>query len=199
MPNFVLDRAARDLDMKGRGNVLTFDSEDETGFLMDRCFHDIYWDGKNLVGHFIESDAYRHLSEEEQRIVQGMHKAYYSLFEILSANSDKATLDLADLLGAENHTLTDVNLSLTAQEGNLLAMRIKQIEGIYMGTGAVCPFYANQKKRLLEGLEPRKPPMEKGKKKKKPRKLERSDYSAYFFKQYKRIGGIEFSTSEALE
>ena len=199
MPEFVLPRAARDLDMGGHGKVLMFDSEDEMAFLMDRCFYDIYWEANNLVGHFIESDAFKRLSEDEQRIAQGMTTAYYSLFEILIADPDEATLDLADLLGAKNFTISDVNLSLTAVEGNLLAMRINQIEGLFMGTGAACPFYANQKDRLLDGLKSRRPLAGTGKKKNKPRKLERSDYSAYFFKQHKRMGGIGYSTSEELE
>ena len=156
----------------------------------------MYWEGKNLIRHFIESDDYQQLTEEEQAIVQGMTTGYYSLFEILDVNPSKATLELKDVLGQETYTIIDVNLSLTAQEDYLLAGRIRQIEGIYMTTGVACPFHAEQKEVLLDGLKPKKTSVKKGK---KTQRLRRSDYSAYFFKQYKRIGGIEFRTLDELE
>ena len=114
MSRFVLTRAASDLNLWGRRNTLVFDSEEDTHFLMDRCFYDIYWEGKNLIGHYMESDAYEQLGEEERTVVQGMTNAYYSLFEILNAASREARLELDDLLGERTYTLMDVNLSVSA-------------------------------------------------------------------------------------
>ena len=199
VPKFALTRAARELEMVGRKGILVFDSEEETNFLMDRCFYDIYWQGKNLIGHFIESDDYRELIEEEQSIVQGMSTAYYSLFEITDVDLSEATIEMHDLLDDRTYTVTDLSLSITAQEGYLLATRIKRVEGIYMMTGAVCPFEAEQKGALLEGLKSRKVAARKGKRRRKSLELQRLDYSAYFFRQHKRIGGIEFRTMDELE
>ena len=155
-PKFVLKRSAKDLNMMGRKGIFVFDSEDETNFLMDRCFYDIYWQGRNLVGHFIESEDYRELLEEEKAVVQGMTTTYYSFFEIADVDISDATIELKDLLGDKSYTITDLSMCITAQEGYLLATRIKQVEGIYMMTGAACPFEAEQRDILLEGLTPGK-------------------------------------------
>ena len=159
-------------------------------------FYDIFWDGKNLISHFIESDDYKQLTEEEQAIVQVMTTAYYSLFEVANVNPSESTLELKDLLGERTYTITDLNLSRTAHPGYLLAARIYQTEGLFMTTGAVCPFEVEQKQNLIDGLESRK--ISAGKKK-KTKRLQRSDYSAYFFKQYKRTEGIKFMTVDELE
>jgi hypothetical protein len=54
-----------------------------------------------------------------------------------------------------------------------------------MTTGAICPFNIEHKDNLLGGLEPKKI-RGKRKAKKKPR----SDYSAYFFRKYRRMEEI---------
>ncbi len=190
-PKFVLIKAAGDLNMRSPKGVFVFDSEEETNYLMDRCFYDIYWQDKSLIQHFIDTDEYRQLSEEEQTIVKGMRTTYYSLFEITDVNPSEATVWLKDLLGDMAYIVTDLSMSLTARKGGLLATRIKQIEGIYMLTGAGCPFEEEHKEVLLEGLK--RKTMKKGKKK-RHRELQKSDYSAYFFRQYKRISGIGFMT-----
>jgi len=195
-PKFAITKTARDLNLRGPKGVLVFDEESDTPFMMDRCFYDIYWEGKNLVSHFMESEDFGPLTEEEQTIVRGMTTAYYSLFEVLDVNPSEGTIELDDLLGEGTYTIRDVNMSRSARTGYLLAARIKQIEGIYMTTGAACPFEAEQKQLLLDGLEPRKISVGK---KKKTKKVQRSDYSAYFFKKHKQIGGIEFLTMEELD
>ncbi len=48
---------------------------------------------------------------------------------------------------------------------------------------------------LLDGLKPKRPPVKKGKKRKVSQEKKRSDYSAYFFRQHRRVGGIELVTS----
>ena len=195
-PKFAITKTASDLNLRGPKGILVFDEESDTPFMMDRCFYDIFWDGKNLISHFIESDDYKQLTEEEQAIVQAMTTAYYSLFEITNVNPSESTLELKDLLSQETYTITDLNLSRTAHTEYLLAARIHQPEGIFMTTGAVCPFEVEQRQNLLDGLEPRKISVGK---KKKTKRLQRSDYSAYFFKQYKRIEGIKVMTVDEME
>jgi hypothetical protein len=197
LPKFALVRAAKDLDFMGPKGILTFDLEEETSFFIDRCFFDIYWEGKNLIGHFIESDDYEQLTAEEQLVVQGMTQTYYSLFENLEVNRSEATLKLVDLLGEETFTITDINMSQTASEGYIQATRISKKGDIYMTTGASCPFAPNQKEILIEGL--RKRTKRVGKKRKSSQILKSSDYSAYFFRQYKRISKIRFSSVEGIE
>ena len=197
LPKFALLRAAKDLGLMGPKGILTFDVESETSFFIDRSFFDIYWEGKNLIGHFIESEDYEQLTAEEQLVVQGMTQTYYSLFENVEVNRYDATLKLVDLLGEETFTITDINMSQTALEGYLQATRITKKGDFYMTTGASCPFAPNQKEILLEGL--RKRPKRVGKKRKSPQILKPSDYSAYFFRQYKRISKIRFSSVEDIE
>ena len=196
VPKHALTRTSKELNLMHRG-VIVFDSEEDTNFLMDRCFYDIQWRGKTLIEHFIDSDDYTELTEEQKAIVQGMTTAYYSLFEILRVNPSNSTMDVDDLLGDRTYRLTDLNLSRTAREGYLLATRIvKQGEGIYLMTGATCPFSGEQRQVLLDGIKPRKTLLRRGKNRRQTRKLQRSDYSAHFFKEYKRIGEIEFSTKD---
>lgn len=197
-PKFILVRAVSDLNMRGPKGIFIFDSEQETNYLMDRCFYDIYWENRNLIQHFIDTDDYKQLSEEVKTIVNGMTTTYYSLFEIAGINPREATVQLKDLLGDMTYTITDLSMSHTARQGNLIATRIKQIEGIYMMTGAACPFEAEHKEVLLTGLMARKTVVKKGKKR-KLHGLQKTDYSAYFFKQYKRISGIKFVTFEGEE
>jgi hypothetical protein len=53
----------------------------------------------------------------------------------------------------------------------------------------------------LDGLKPKGASVagKRKKKKKTPRGMQRSDYSVYFYRQYKRIGKIPFRTSEESE
>ena len=195
VPRFVLTKAASELNLRGPKGVLVFDSESDTSFMMDRCFFDMEWDGKNLISHFIESDDYERLTEEEKAIVQGMTTAYYSLFEVANIDPYIAILKLDDLLGENSYTIMDINLSRTARIGYLLAARIHKTEGIYMTTGAVCPFEGEQKEYLLSILKSRRT----SGRKRKTKRLQRSDYSAYFFKQFNRIGEIKFLSVDELE
>lgn len=194
VPKFATMKAAKDLGMVGPKGILVFDSEEEASFLMDRCFYDIQWDGKNLVDHFKESQDFQNLTQEEQAIVEGMTTAYYSLFEVLHVDSSQGILELSDLLDEGTYTITDINSSHTAQVGYLLAGRIKEVEGIYMTTGALCPFNVEHKANLLSGLEPKKI---RGRKKVK--KKPRSEYSAYFFKKYRRMEEIQFMSVDEME
>ena len=198
IPKYVLTRAARELNLTRRG-VIVFDSEAETSFLMDRCFYDIFWQGKNLIRHFIESEHYDELTEEERTIVEGMAGAYYSLFEVLNLDYAEASLELADVLGEGTYTITDVNMSESAVPGILLATRIKQTEGIWLTTGAACPFRGEQKELLLEGLRPKRAAVKSGKKRRRTQELQRTDYSAHFFREYRRISDITFSTEDTIE
>lgn len=194
VPKFATMKAAKDLGLIGPKGILVFDSEEEVPFLMDRCFYDIQWDGKNLIDHFRESQNFQNLTQEEQAIIEGMETAYYSLFEVLHVDPSQSILELRDLLGEETYTITDINANRTAQVGYLLAGRIKEVEGIYMTTGALCPFNAEHKANLLGGLEPKKI---RGRKKAKKRL--RSEYSAYFFRKYRRMEEIRFMSVNEME
>lgn len=194
IPKFATMKAAKDLNLVGPKGFLVFDSESETSFLIDRCFHDIQWDGKNLIDHFLESEDYKKITEEEQAIVQGMATAYYSLFEIIDVNPSEGTLELYDLLDSKTYTITDINSSRTTSKRYILAGRIQQIEGMYMTTGTICPFLTEHKQNLLDGLEQKRVSGRR-----KPKKIQRSDYSAYFFKKYKRTEEIRFMTVDEME
>ena len=167
IPRFITMQAAKSLDIVGPKGVLVFDRE---------------------------SPDYQRLTKEEQAIVEGMTTAYYSLFEVLRVDPSQGALEVRDLLGEETYTIIDINSSRTATTGYLLAGRIKQVEGIYMTTGAICPFYVEHKANLLAGLEPKRI---RGRRKAK--RIQRSDYSAYFFKKHRRIKEIQFMSMEEME
>ena len=194
VPKFATMKAAKDLGLIGPKGILVFGSEEEAPFLMDRCFYDVQWGGKNLIDHFKESRDFQNLTQEEQAIVEGMTTAYYSLFEVLHVDPSQGILELSDLLDEGTYTITDINSSRTAQVGYLLAGRIKEVEGIYMTTGALCPFNIEHKANLLAGLEPKKI---RGRKKTK--KKPRSEYSAYFFRKYRRMEEIRFMSVDEIE
>ena len=187
VPEFVMKKAAKDLNLTGPRGIILFDTEAETCFLGDRCLYDIPWIGKNVITHFMESEDYQLLAEDEKAVVQGMTQAYYSLFEVLSTEPSEGMLEFNDLLKPETYTITDYNLSRTAHPGDLLATRIRPAGDIYTTTGAVCPFRNEHKQNLLNGLEPKRIPG-----KKKPKKIPPSDYSVYFFRKYKRTEGMEY-------
>lgn len=193
VPRRILMRGARDLNMVRRGTIV-FDAEEDTTYLMDRCFYDLRWQGKNLVEHFVDSDDYEALTDTQKTVAQGMTTAYYSLFEIQGANPLNATIDLCDLLDDNSLTMHDQNMSRTAVRGLLLATRINSIQGIQLSTGVACPFLPEQKERLLERLKANSPA-----RKRTPAGGRRANYSAHFYREYKRDGAVEYTTRSQRE
>ncbi len=197
IPKHVLMRTAKDMNILHKG-IFVLDSEEETSFIQDRMTYDVPWDGKNAVEHF-EIEKGSELSAMEKTVLEGMKKAYLSLFEVLG-NASRSSLLLSDLLSDSQIELTDISMSSTAQVGSLLAIRIIEVEDICMTSGALYPFRSEQKDILISGLKARQT-ARKGKKKRAVRHIDFNaprNYSLYFFKQYKRISSVEVRMSEEL-
>ncbi len=195
IPKEVIDRTARDMRMLVKG-ILVLDSTDELGNLFDRIIYDVPWNGKTSIEHFeMEKDS--ELSPIEEKLLEAMKGAYFSLFEVVSGVAGEF-LQLSDLLSDGQIKLTDVSMSSTASNGLLLATRIIEFEDIFMSSGVTYPFLPEQKDALISGLQARRT-AQRRRKKRSVRRIDFSDprnYSLYFFRQYRKFGAMETMTSE---
>lgn len=200
VPKDVMQRAAKDMGILHKG-VFVFDSEEEMSFLQDRLTYDVRWDGKSTLEHF-EIERGSDLSAEEIQILEGMKDAYFSLFEVVG-NVSNESLQLSDLLSDNQLELMDINLSISAPRGSLIATRIIKIEDICMTSGVAYPFLPEQRDILISGLKARQTDRRSRKKRAvRRRTASRTDpadprnRSLYFFKQYKRLSPVEIRMSD---
>ena len=156
MPRFLIYRAAREMGLLGQGNVLLLESEEDMGYVMDRCLYDIPWEGASLLERFIASHG-AGLGPEDAGTLESMADAYYSLFEIVAVVPENNAIELKDLFGERSCSITDVHLSHSIIPGILMATRIVGIGDLHMTTGAACPFEPDHRNALLGGLRPRRP------------------------------------------
>ena len=194
IPKEVIERTARDMGLLSKG-ILVLDSEDEADFLFDRAIYDVPWGGKSAVEH-LETESGIKLSEMEQKILEAMKQAYFSLFEVIGVVRGES-IQLSDLLSDNQIELMDISLSSTTSTGVLLAARIFRIEDIYMTTGVVYPFQSEQKDALMSVLKTRQT-VRRGQRKRAVRRMDFSNprnYSSYFFRQYKKLGALEIRMS----
>ncbi len=179
IPRGLLIRVARDLRMLRGTREILLDDEDEVGFHIDRCIYDLRPDGRTIMEQLGEDAA---LSPEERQVAAAAAGSqYYSLFEIVGADPERGRVELHDLLGDRDTSITDLAFSRTAddQAGAMIATRVLELDGIAMTSGVACPFLAEQRMRLLAALGPRR----EGKRRVT---VARDTYSAFFFRRYKR-------------
>jgi len=147
IPKELILQAARDLRMLGKGNVLVFDSEDETSYLMDRAIYDAKIDGKWFIDVYIEQYSKDDcLTNNEKRLLEAMRKSFYSLFIIDEIKHGKG-VHLIDVFSEGELFLTDIGFSFTAKRGLLIATRVISIDDLNFTGGCACVF---EKKHLEE-------------------------------------------------
>jgi hypothetical protein len=117
-----------------RGNTLFFEDEEDASVLFDFCLHDIWRNGRNIVQQYL-LDSPPPPDSAEIRLLQARIAARYSLFMV-----DKALpgvgVELSDLTRPARYPLMDVSLGNAARPGIVVAMRIMEVEGIFMSSGA---------------------------------------------------------------
>lgn len=146
----VLLRAAADLRLRKKNNLLRFDSESDTHFLMDRIIHDIFLDGRRVIELYRDQNK-ETLTADEQKLIDALVDSDYSLFIVRKTEADHG-LHLTDAFTDKEIFLIDINLSQTAVEGHALAMRVVSIEDIAFSTGCACPFPAKHLPRLKDNF-----------------------------------------------
>ncbi len=150
-PKDALLRAAADLRLlRKKDDIIRFDSETDTHFLMDRLVHDVLIDGKRAVEIFRAQNAQR-LTDDERTLLDALVDSRYSLFIIQKIQPGQG-LHLFDVFSEEKTFLTDVYLSQTAIEGNLLAARAVSVDGITFTSGCACPFPAEHLQPLKDNF-----------------------------------------------
>lgn len=143
----VLMESARLLGI-AHGDTLVFDSEDETGVLMDFALYDYLVDNKNTVEIYREEIGRQ--NEVEKEILDAMVSSYTSLFKIVSILEAENTLYLKDLLNKkDNIKLIDINLSKTAIPGLLLFIRLVPFKDFCTTSGISFVFPGILEKYLL--------------------------------------------------
>ncbi len=140
--------AARALGMKGPGNMVIFDTEDDTSILMDFAMYECKAGGKNAVERYQEEIGDE--SEIERVLLEVMVASSTSLFRIESISKRSRALTLIDLVN-ENRTLTlaDINFSQSAQPGYLLFLRPFTFENFSMTSGIALLFPSYLERKLL--------------------------------------------------
>jgi hypothetical protein len=131
------------------GKSIIVDSDEELNFLMDFSLYEYQVDGKNFLERYQESNP--ELDQSETEIIEAQLLAYTSLFKIIDTNSSNATLLLSDLLNnGQEIKMMDINLSITATNGNLIFTRLVPFKDIYMYSGMLCAFHQSYERALLK-------------------------------------------------
>lgn len=194
-PNEVLLKAGKELGMLS-GNVLVFDSEDESLFLADRLAHDARWQGTNAVGHLLESAE---LPDREREILQAMSQAYLSLFRVRQTFPDQGGVVLEDMLHAGQYLVMDINMARSAPVGMAVALRLIPFGDFWVGSGVFLPFPLGEAEeivkaiRLVGSARLRRVPAS--------RKIMARNDMAYYYRRYRRskvisIGYAEIESSD---
>ncbi len=131
------------------GKSIIVDSEEEINFIMDFSLFEYRVDGKNFIERYQASNP--ELSQNETKILEAKLLAYTSLFKVIDANPTSATLLLSDLLNNEQEiALMDINLSLTAEPGHSIFMRLVPFKDINTSSGMFCAFPQSYERALLK-------------------------------------------------
>jgi SEC-C motif len=152
LPKSAMDEAGKRLGIL-KGNVLTFDSEDEVAVLADFALYDVWQGGANAIERYLATSPPAPGSEE-MVLLQAMRQARYSLFAVEAIEAGVG-VQVRDLLRDEVLRLVDVSFSQSAAIGTVLAARVIAPEGIAMTTGAALPagmLTPANRSKFLEGV-----------------------------------------------
>jgi len=177
--------AARALGMKGPGDVLVFDDEDEASILMDCALYECKTKGKNAVMRYQEEIGGE--TEIERELLAAMVASSTSLFRIESVSRRTSSLSLVDLVN-ENQiiTLMDLNLSRTGTDNYLLFFRPITLGSFSMTSGVAFVFPSHLESKLLEQWQELQAHGSHNKRQ-EPQPTSLLRYAA-FFKLSKRVG-----------
>ncbi len=158
VPRAAIEDCARSLGLWEEG-TLAFEEEDDVAVLMDFAIYDYrIRGGTNAVERLVKQAEWAPGSEE-QRILDAMLRARFTVLRVLSLVPDVG-VQMQDLLYEREFLLADVGLSTTATEGQHIAARVLEFPEFQMTTGAAVPLDAelagsvvdNLRKAFPEGL-----------------------------------------------
>ena len=132
LPKDAFEEGGRELGFLSKG-VFVFDSEDESAILMDYCLYNVLRQGRNTIQNFLARNPPLEGSEESL-LLQGMSKAWYSLFGV-EVVEPGAGVRVQDVFRQTKYLLIDIGLSRSAVPGALLATRVIPADGFLMTTG----------------------------------------------------------------
>ena len=174
-------QAGRRLGVMGSGDTLVFDSEAEADILADFALWEITQGGTTVIKKYLERISSSDVNDDvKKELVEGMQKAFSSLFEITIVLEDGILI--RDLLSDESpiYTLVDIGIIQTGVEGTLLFTRLIPLTDFCISCGTSFPFREESKSFLI-----RKYKNEISRVKK--RKAEMKRYTM-FYRQWKKIG-----------
>lgn len=141
--------AARALGMKGPGNRVFFDSEDETSILMDFALYEHKTRGQSAVERYQEEIGGE--TEIERELLAAMVAASTSLFRAESVFRETYSLRLDDLVNEDRTiTLMDINFSQHVEPNTLLFFRPIIFGSFSMTSGVAFAFPRHLESELLE-------------------------------------------------
>lgn len=164
--NRLVERLSKDVLHEGgrklgilRGDVLVFNTEDETSVLMDYCLYDVRRNGRNAVEQYL-IDSLPDPESDEMTCLRAMQHAIYSLFVVEAVERGLGVI-VRDLLTQEALLVVDMGFGSSAEPGLVLASRLLHHDGFSMTGGAALPVGVlpeNQRdaltKKLSEAITP---------------------------------------------
>jgi hypothetical protein len=134
------------------GKIMVFESENDTGTLMDFMVFEKPTQNAPALKRFYMSNP--KLDDLQQEHLNGILNNYSSLFEVKSVDSIGNTLILEDLLdaGRKEYVLMDIGMSQTVRQGSILYNRLIPIRDINITTGVSFIFEKIYKDKLLSTI-----------------------------------------------
>jgi hypothetical protein len=178
-------QAARALGMKGPGNAVFFDTEDETSILIDCAFYECKTKGKNAIVRYQEEIGGE--TKIERELLAAMVASSTSLFRIESVSRRTSSLSLVDLVNQNLViTLMDLSLSETGAVNYLIFFRPITLASFSMTSGVAFVFPGHLESKLLAHWRELEAPGSHTKRQ-PPLSTSLRRYAA-FFKLSKRVG-----------
>ena len=157
LPKHVIDEGGKKLGMLKK-KVLTLTTEDEIAVLMDCCLHDLRWEGRTAVEHFL-AESPPPDGSDEMILLQALLQARFTLIAV-EAVTPGVGVHVEDLMLGDRLFLMDVGFSQSARLGMVLAARLFAPDGVYRTTGAALPvgmMLEDKRAALLHTLRARFP------------------------------------------
>ena len=144
----VINRTAHALGL-GQNNRLVLDSQDDISVLADFAFYEVLQQGHSLVQKYQEEVGPS--DELEQALLDAMVKAKTGLFRVEGVWNQTGQLDMRSLVGDTRAlSLTDIQLSQTAQQGLIVFFRPLVLSDFSMTSGMAFVFTQELEQKLIK-------------------------------------------------
>jgi hypothetical protein len=148
MTKEILETAADALRVRKK-NQLILDSESELDVVMDFALYEVLTNGINLVTRYANEVGAS--SRAERDLLAAMGAAHTGLFRVTAIRSTVCQLELKDMVDSKRQlTLTDINLSQSAETGLFFFLRPLELKELAMTSGIGFPFPLTMEKDLVQ-------------------------------------------------